>query len=285
MSVSKKQARVYLLGNPDKPAASAALEELQAFAAQRCSVVGSRLGLDPQPAVEGRATRIIVLGGDGTLIGVARALGAKQIPLIGVNIGKLGFLTEFSLDEIRTSFEEATSDDGLMSSRNVLHVEIDGPARAGESFLAVNDCVIQAGPPFRIVDLSLSINGEHLTIVRGDGLVACTPTGSTAHNLSAGGPIVQSGVDAIVITPLNPHSLTHRPLVVERDSRIEIHARRVNPGTTAIVDGQVSTPLATGDRVLIRRFEADFVVVRNPRYTRWHKLVSKLHWGHGPGAG
>jgi NAD+ kinase len=118
--------------------------------------------------------------------------------------------------------------------------------------------------------------------VSGDGLIVCTPSGSTAHNLSAGGPILQPGVDAIVLTAMNPHSLTHKPLVVERESVIDIHASDVSDGTTTIVDGQVSFSLRPGDRVSIKRFDADFQLVRNPLYAKWHKLVTKLHWGRPP---
>jgi len=133
-----------------------------------------------------------------------------------------------------------------------------------------------------MITLGVSVNGEHLTDVRGDGLIVCTPSGSTAHNLSAGGPIMQPGVDAMVLTPLNPHSLTHRPLVIECDAVIEISANAVNEGTTAIIDGQVSYSLKTGDRVTVKRSTSDVLLVRNPKYAQWHKLVTKLHWGKAP---
>jgi len=149
----------------------------------------------------------------------------------------------------------------------------------------VNDCVFQAGPPYRIIRLGLSINGEHLTDVEGDGLIVSTPSGSTAHNLSAGGPILQPGVAAIILTPLNPHSLTHKPLVIEGASVVEVAAYDVNEGTTLIIDGQVSCPLGGADRVLIERFAHDFLIVRNPRHTLWNKLVGKFHWGRAPNYG
>ena len=226
--------------------------------------------------------RLIVFGGDGTLIGVARSLGAKQLPLVGVNIGKLGFLAEFSPDELKESFERIIRDDTLVTRRIALHVTVRHSEGVRDTSLAINDCVIHAGPPYRIIRLGVSINGEHLTTVGGDGLIVCTPSGSTAHNLSAGGPIVQPRVPAIVLSPMNPHSLTHKPLVVESDSTIEIHASEVNEGSTAIIDGQVTFPLQPGDRITVRRFESDYLLVRNPLYTRWHKLVTKLHWGRSP---
>jgi NAD+ kinase len=147
---------------------------------------------------------------------------------------------------------------------------------------AINDCVIQAGPPFRMITLGVQLDGAHLSNVAGDGLIVCTPSGSTAHNLSAGGPIVQPDVDAMILTPLNPHSLTHKPIVVNREARLEITAMIVNEGTTAIIDGQEPHPLRTADRVIIRRYAHDFLLVRNPRHDRWHNLVTKLHWGQSP---
>jgi len=277
-----KTRRAYLLGNPDKPSATQALADLCAFAAARCEIAGSATALDGRLAVDAGADRLIVIGGDGTLIGVARSLGAQQIPMIGVNVGKLGFLTEFSAEELKADFDRAMSDAQLLSPRAILHVAISSAGGAPATHLAVNDCVIQAGPPFRLVTLGVSINGDHLTEIGGDGLIVCTPGGSTGHNLSAGGPIMQPVVDAIVLTPLCPHSLTHKPLVIERQARIEIEACRANEGSTLIIDGQVSAPFRTGDRVTIRRFEADYLIVRNPQHADWHKLVTKLHWGRPP---
>jgi NAD+ kinase len=274
--------RIYILSNPAKPDAAAALEEMRLFADSRCDVVGVDLGLDGRTATSANVDRIVVLGGDGTLIGVARSLGTDQVPLIGVNFGKLGFLAEFTVDELKQSFDRAVDDDSIVSQRAVLQVAVQRDGKIRDRSLAINDCVIQAGPPFRVIELGILINAEHLTDVAGDGLIVCTPSGSTAHNLSAGGPIMQPGVDAIIMTPLCPHSLTHRPLVIERESVIEILVRDVNEGTTAIIDGQVSSPLQPGDHVTIRRFETDYLLVRNPLYSKWHNLVTKLHWGKAP---
>jgi NAD+ kinase len=274
--------RVFLLANPNKPEAEHALRTAESFSAPNVEITGSCVGLDVGEAVRAKADRIIVFGGDGTVIGVARALGTNQIPLIGVNVGKLGFLAEFSVDELKASMERAVCDDSLVTRRIALHVTIKHDGRVQDTSVAINDCVIHAGPPYRIVRLGISINGEHLTTVAGDGLIICTPSGSTAHNLSAGGPILQPRVPAIVLTPMNPHSLTHKPLVIESDSTIEVHASDVNEGSMAIMDGQVSCKLEQGHQVLVRRFESDYFLVHNPLYARWHKLVTKLHWGRLP---
>ncbi len=285
MSDAAKAPRVFLLANPDKPEAVRALEQIRRLAEGACTVIGAECLIDGRSAVEGGADRIVVIGGDGTLIGVARSLGSDQIPLVGVNVGKLGFLVEFSVAELEAEFARILGDDSLIKRRTMLQVDVHRNGRPPESVTAVNDCVVQAGPPFRIIELGVSINGEHLTDVGGDGLIVCTPSGSTAHNLSAGGPIMQPGVEAIILTPLNPHSLTHKPLVIEREAEIEITALCVNEGTTAIIDGQVSCPLAEGDRVIVKRFASDLLVVRNPKHTLWNKLVGKFHWGRSPNYG
>lgn len=282
MSDDKAKRRIYLLANPDKPEAARAMRAAQNLQVEGVEIVGSAIGVDATDAVDAGVDRIIVFGGDGTLIGVARSLGANQLPLVGVNIGKLGFLAEFSPDELKESFERIIRDDTLVTRRIALHVTVRHNGDVRDTSLAINDCVIHAGPPYRIIRLGVSINGEHLTTVGGDGLIVCTPSGSTAHNLSAGGPIVQPRVPAIVLSPMNPHSLTHKPLVVESDSTIDIHASEVNEGSTAIIDGQVTFPLQPGDVITVRRFESDYLLVRNPLYTRWHKLVTKLHWGRSP---
>jgi NAD+ kinase len=274
--------RVCFIANPDKPDAAAALDVLRRFAESRCQVVGVNIGRDGQEARNAKPDRIVVLGGDGTLIGVARSLGADQIPLIGVNVGKLGFLTEFSVDELKASFGRAVADDDLIDRRIVLEVTVTRGGKPVAEYVAINDCVIQAGPPFRIIELGIDVDGERLTALGGDGVIVSTPAGSTGHSLSAGGPIMQPGVDAIILTPLNPHSLTHKPIVIERDAVIDIVALDVNDGTTLIVDGQVACPLRQGDNAGVKRFGTDCRIVRNPNHSPWHKLVTKLHWGRSP---
>lgn len=282
MSGSSSDRRVFILANPDKAEAAEALSTLHSFAKDRCQVVGAELGLDGRKAVDAKADRLIVLGGDGTLIAVVRSLGSQQIPIIGVNVGKLGFLSEFSCDELTKCFDRAVADDSCVRHRTVLEITVRRGGQVRDVSLAVNDCVIQAGPPFRIIRLGVSINDEHLTDLSGDGLIVCTPSGSTAHNLSAGGPIMQAGVDAMVLTPLSAHSLTHRPIVIESGAVIDILAGVVNEGTTAIIDGQVSYGLQPGDHVEIKRFSSDFLLVNNTLHAAWRNLVTKLHWGRAP---
>lgn len=255
------------------------MRSLEGDLAERAEVLGTGLVDEAAALVATSPDRVIVIGGDGSILAVARAMGDRQIPVIGVNFGKLGFLAEFSLEELGLHLDQALADEGIVSRRMMIEATIRRNGELPDRILAANDCVVHAGPPFRMVDLAIVLDGAALTGVSGDGLVLATPSGSTAHNMSAGGPIVEPVIRAITVTPMNPHSLTHRPLVVAGDSTIEVIARRVNPGTTVVIDGQRQVPLAEGDRMVVRRFAHDFQLVRNPAQPKWYTLMTKLKWG------
>jgi NAD+ kinase len=270
---------VYILGNPHKEGAREVFDQVCGIADRYTEVVGASLSTEGRLAVESEAERVIVLGGDGTLIGVCRSMGQHQRPLIGTNIGKLGYLTEFTVEQLIRQFDQAVAPDARIDQRMILDGCVENQSSTPRSSLAVNDFVIVAGAPYRVVRLSISIDGDHLSDIEGDGLVICSPNGSTGHNMSAGGPIAQADVDAFVLTALAPHSLSQRPVIVRADSTIEVVAERVNPGSAVLVDGQESWQLKQGDRLVIRQSEARFQVVRNPNQPRWHPLINKLGWG------
>ena len=274
-----RRARVLLVADPRRQHVGEASARLQEALRDKADVV--QLAWSKQTdCIDGKdVDLLVVLGGDGTILSVARALGDQQVPVAGVNVGKLGFLAEFSVDGLIRCFDRLAADGRHVGQRTMLDVRSCPKSGQGFESLAVNDCVIQAGPPFRMIELSIEVDGEHLTDVSGDGLIVSTPSGSTAHNMSAGGPIVEAGVDAFCLTPICAHSLTHRPLVVGADHEIEVVVNHANKETTAIVDGQFSTSLAGGDRLLIRRARQALLLVRNPEQTRWHTLVTKLKWG------
>lgn len=253
------------------------MKQVAALVSQRATLAGSALDFSGGAI---NADVVIVLGGDGTLISVARSMGNNQIPLIGVNFGKLGFLTPFSIDELVDNFDEVIGADAPVTRRTLLLAKVER-AKDNSEFesLCFNDCVIHAGPPFRMISLTVELDGRRLTQLDGDGLIVCTPTGSTAHNMSAGGPIVMAEVDGMVLTPLNPHSLTHRPIVINAECKLAVEVTQSNLGTTAIIDGQVQCPLREGDRVHIRAADLRASIVLNPRKAKWQSLVSKLHWG------
>ena len=271
--------RVYILANPNKDNASDTLADLREWISGRADLVGAELTHDYTAIARARPDRIIVLGGDGTMLGVARALGPHQVPMIGVNLGKLGYLAEFSVEELKETFDQVVTNEALICQRMMLEVLLDEPQAA---LLALNDCVIHAGPPFRVIELDVQVDGEHLTTISGDGLIVATPGGSTAHNMSAGGPILQPGIRAFVLTPLSPHSLTHRPLVVEYDASIYVSVSQANPGTVVSIDGQLTTPVQAGAGLTIKRSPIEFPLIRNPKNNCFHTLVTKLQWGRLP---
>jgi NAD+ kinase len=279
MPVMARQQKVVIVRNPVKVPTDAIVADLATRVARLAQVVATGTLAQITALLRSAPDRIIALGGDGSLLAQARAMGEHQIPVAGVNFGKLGYLAEFNLDDLDQHLDAILHDNNLISRRTMLEATVTRPNGETEVNLGVNDCVIHAGPPFRMVVLSVLIDGEQITTVAGDGLVLATPTGSTAHNMSAGGPIVHSEVSAIVLTPLSPHSLTHRPLVVAGHTGITVIPRQVNEGTTIAIDGQVSVPLRLGDKLAVRRNASDFLLIRNPTRTPWHTLTTKLKWG------
>ena len=271
--------RVIILRHPDKPDAEAALESLAERIGRRATVAATGVTAEAGDLASCKPDRIIVLGGDGSILAVARGLGSRQVPIVGVNLGKLGFLAEFCLEDVCEHLDAILSDPAVVSSRMMIEITIVRPAGSTSPFLAVNDCVVHAGAPHRMIALSIAVDGSHLTDFSGDGLVLATPSGSTAHNMSVGGPIVQSEVRALIVTPISPHSLTHRPLVVAGDAMIEVLVQQANQGTTTVLDGQVSLPLESGDRLQVRRAACDFQLVHKPALPKWYTLTRKLKWG------
>lgn len=274
--------RAFLVGNPSKDAVHAVFNDLTTWIPQHAELVGAEIGLDPKRIIDAAPDRVIVLGGDGTLLCVAGALGESQIPLIGVNLGKLGYLAEFTADALKSCFLDAMNNAALITRRMMLDIHIDGAGEPDVADRAINDFVIRDGPPFRMIELAVSIDGEYLTVISGDGLIIGTPTGSTAYNMSAGGPILHPATTGMVLTPICPHALTYRPLVVPADSAIEIVARRVNPGTVVSVDGQRTLPLRADQGLVIRKSAQTCQLVRNPTVPPWKTLVTKLKWGARP---
>lgn len=224
--------------------------------------------------------RVVVLGGDGTMLSVARALADKQVPLIGVNFGKVGFLTPFSMDNLRDKALDL--DDSNIIERLMLEMLIIREGGVSTPKIALNDVVINAGAPHRMVYLTLEVDKIKLATIGGDGIIVATPTGSTAYNLAARGPVMMPGMQGIILNPLHPHSFDCCPILVDADSEITIQAVRVNQGTDIVIDGQSVHPLRNGDTVYVRRSVNPAKIMQNPRYPRWHNLIAKFNWGNGP---
>lgn len=277
-----RKPRVFLIGSSLKPQMDEQLRTLGDAVSDVVELAGRTTTDDMAAVLAARPELLVVLGGDGTILSIARHLRHHQLPIVGVNFGKLGYLAEFNAEDVKEYLRGLDGRPPVCSARAILDVAVENTGEQSYAGLAVNDCVVQAGPPFRMVTLSVKVDGEELTTVMGDGLIICTPSGSTAHNMSAGGPILMPGVMGIVITPMCPHSLTHRPLLVESSSVIEVTAVRGNPGTTVSLDGQVTLPMGTGQRLIVKRFPHTLKLVTRPDRPRWHTLTTKLGWGQLP---
>jgi NAD+ kinase len=285
---------VLLLVNRGKPDAAAAAAEVRSLIERHGRLAAELDTTSPTAPDPHGAGLLVVLGGDGTLLSQTRRCADLGLPLLGVNFGKLGFLAEFDLASLREQASYLFSDSALPTRRvHMVRAEVSAAGAASPRFadVALNECVVTAGPPYRMISLSIRINQEQGPTVSGDGIIVSTATGSTAYNVSAGGPILSPDVDAMVITPIAAHSLSFRPIVVGAASRIELDMHRVNRGsgaggdgvgTTLVLDGQVTTPLADGDRVVITRDSRPILYVRNPLGGYWHTLTDKMQWAAPP---
>jgi NAD+ kinase len=225
---------------------------------------------------------IVLLGGDGTLIGMARrtARAAVDVPIAGVNFGSLGFLTEITLDDLYPSLEAVLSGTAEIEERMMLRAQTLRGGRIHADELVLNDVVITKGALSRIIELAVSVGRQPVMRVRADGLIVATPTGSTAYNLAAGGPIVHPVVDAVLLTPIAPHMLTNRPLVVAGPSEISVEpAMNGKDEVFVTFDGQSGHALEMGDVITIRRGEKPLRLVRSSRRSYFDVLRQKLKWG------
>jgi NAD+ kinase len=280
--------RLFIVANTRKPLVGPALQRLLSELSQRAAITG--VDTDREVDLQNvEADVIIVLGGDGTLLSAVQRLNGKQIPLLGVNFGRLGFLASFTPDELPAHLDDLVGGRLPVSRRLLIESHIISSPTSAEpapaprfGAIALNDAVVTAGPPFHIIELELWVDGHAGVRFSGDGLIVSTPSGSTAYNISAGGPIMASGVEAFCLTPICPHSLSFRPIVISATSTIQILARRVNPGTTFFCDGHASTEVAVDDRIFIRRSPNDVLLVDNPDARPWRSLADKLHWAVSP---
>jgi NAD+ kinase len=222
---------------------------------------------------------VFSVGGDGTLLGTARRLVGSAAPVVGVNLGKLGFLAEFSADEVREYLDGRTPDDWRINPRIMLQVWLNG---GGKPTFALNDVVVSQGVVARLVNIAMEVDGAHAIQYRADGLVVSTPVGSTAYSLSLGGPIVSQSLRAFVITPLAPHSLTNRPIVVEGGVLVSFRVESDVHELALVVDGQERIDLRRGDRFTIAAAPTDLMLVSSGRHSFFDILRFKLGWGAPP---
>jgi NAD+ kinase len=222
---------------------------------------------------------LIVLGGDGTMIGTARLIGDKDMPVLGINYGSLGYLAEFRIEEMFPALESILAGNYRLDRRVMLAVEL---FRGEERLMhnrVLNDVVINKSALARIIELEVFFNGLFVNSFRADGLIVSTPTGSTAYNLSAGGPVIYPSMNAVVITPICPFTLSNRPIVVPDDASIELRLKTEKEEVALTLDGQIGFPLKMDDRVLIHKSRTTFNIVQPMNRNYFDVLRDKLKWG------
>ena len=221
---------------------------------------------------------IVVLGGDGTMLGAARLVGARQIPVLGVNFGWLGYLTEFTLEEMFPALENVRQGNFIVERRMTIDVMLNRGGEIGASYRALNDAVITKAAATRMIEIESYINEMFVNSFRADGMIVATPTGSTAYSLSAGGPIVHPCMSAILLTPICPHMLSNRPVVVPGESVVDLVFKRADPDLMLTIDGQPGVELRHDDRITLRRSQATFNLVQPTNRNYFEVLRTKLKW-------
>ncbi len=222
----------------------------------------------------------IIVGGDGTLLAAARTLVEYDMPLLGVNLGRLGFLVDISPDDMEKSVNEVLNGDYDEEQRILLNAEVQHKNSPSSESDAFNDVVVHKWEVARMIETETWVDGRFLNSMRSDGLIVSTPTGSTAYALSGGGPIIEPGVDAILIVPICPHSMSYRPIVVSGDSKIEIIVKEnIHSHAQVTCDGQINLGLVSGDKILIRKKDKCIRLIHPRQHNHFEILRAKMHWG------
>lgn len=225
------------------------------------------------------ADLVLVLGGDGTMIATARLIGDEEVPVLGVNYGGLGYLTEFRIEELYDALEMILAGNYRLDKRVMLAVELHRGEEVVTRNSVLNDVVINKSALARIIEIEAYLNSQFVSSFRADGLIVSTPTGSTAYNLSAGGPVIFPSMNAVVITPICPFTLSNRPLVVPDDAVIELLMKTDQEEVALTLDGQVGFPLTVNDRVVIRKSRTTFNLIQPSNRNYFDVLRDKLRWG------
>lgn len=280
--------RIGIIGKKDKKEIFEIADELSKWLAERKvevyveEEIGKKFGHPnsvPRSELPEVSDVVLVFGGDGTFLDVARLVCRRNIPILGVNLGGLGFLTEITTDELRPVVENIIKGEYVTEKREMLSASIyRGSHRIGE-YSVLNDVVICKGAMARVIDLEMYINGSRVTSYRADGLILSTPTGSTAYSLSAGGPIVYPTLPLTIITPISPHMLTNRPLVVSNESTIKVKVLTETSDIYLTLDGQLGVNLEKGDEIEVRKSDHSVKLIRSPFRDYFTILKTKLMWG------
>jgi NAD+ kinase len=272
--------RVLVLGNGHRPGVLEAADRILPFIRQHAEVVCVDL-FQARELCDDEADLTLVLGGDGAILRAARQMAYRQVPVLGINLGKLGFLADLTPEELCECFPRVVRGAYRVTEHIMFECVVSGPGET-RTLPGLNEIAVHAGPPFHMLELDLAADGEPVTGYRGDGLIVSTPIGSTAHNLSAGGPILGQELDAFVITPICPHTLTNRPVVDSGDKVYTITIRPSSATAIVVVDGQEHISVTPEHRVTIRRAPVRFKLVKVMGRSYYQTLRDKLRWGSPP---
>jgi NAD+ kinase len=270
--------KVVLLADGSREALREQAEAHRATISRECEIVAEVFDLDG-PFDAAGAELAVVLGGDGSILRAARLMGQRQLPVLGVNLGKLGFLADVRPEQLEAALAEIRAGKHRVGRHVMLECSLLLNGRAERTELCLNEIAVLAGPPFKMLDVQLYVDGEWVTTYSCDGLIVSTPVGSTAHSLSAGGPILRKELPAVVISPISPHTLTNRPVVDSADRKYELMVPAPNTGTTLVVDGRAIAQLVPEHRVQIVKSPAAFQLVEVAGHTYYRTLREKLGWG------
>lgn len=270
--------RVVVIGTPERQRVQAAWRRLRPVIAASADIVAEDFSFAYEFSNQDEIDLVIVLGGDGSILQSARQMGAHQAPVLGINCGHLGFLAALSPEDFLDAWPRVCEGDFRIIDHLMLQVQVIRADAVVAEQLALNEAAVLSGPPFSILDIDYYADGELATQYRCDGLIIATPVGSTAHSLSAGGPIVRRQLQAMILSPISPHTLTYRPVVESADTLIELAVTQPLPTTCILVDGRVLGTLLSGDRVRIQRASVSFRMLRVPGQNDYRTLREKLGW-------
>jgi NAD+ kinase len=270
--------KVVILGVPDRERVRSELKRLRPAIAQRADIIAEDLDF-AYDFSNCEHDLVIVLGGDGSILQAARQMGKNQSPVLGVNCGRLGFLAALSPDDFLNTWPDVCRGAFDVVDHLMLHTSLIREGEIVAQQVALNEAAILGGPPYRILDIDLYADGNLASRYRCDGLIIATPIGSTAHNLSAGGPILRRHLQAIVISPISPHTLTYRPLVDSADTRLELTLTEPSESTCIVVDGRILGRVLPGDRVRVERADQTFQMLSVDGQNDYRTLRDKLGWG------
>lgn len=247
---------------------------LEENTAQHAELTGYKTA--PLEAIGNKVDLAIVMGGDGTMLSVARTIMNAEIPLVGINRGRFGFLTDLRAEDMLAALDRILAGDYQQEPRMLLSASIHRAGKLVYQGFALNDVVVKSG--LRLIELQVEIDGKFVYKQRGDGLILATPTGTTAYSLSAGGPILHPNLEAIALVPISPHTLTNRPITVNSDSKIEVTLVQVDEAQVSF-DGQFQIALEAGDKILITRAPKNITLLHPGEYCYFDMLRNKLNWG------